>query len=106
MTARTKLQYETLRTLSGGLVESIGGLHPAGEKTIAELLSAGWIEQAPYGASGSRMGYRITATGEETLKAGRPPKAPRRPSRLTTLKPRLGTLAPRFGSPDGAKGRR
>lgn len=96
MTATTKRQYDALRTLSGGSIESRCGLHPAGDKTIAEMLAAGWIERVPEGAVGRQLGYRITEAGEAAYKAGPQPKSPRKPSRLSSLKPRLQPLAPRL----------
>jgi hypothetical protein len=78
----TKREFDALRTLSGGLVESRGGLHPAGEGTITGMLAAGWIEEVPEGAVGRQTGYRITEAGEAAYRIGRPPKPPRKPARL------------------------
>ncbi|MGN7161976.1 hypothetical protein [Sphingomonas sp. SAFR-052] len=96
----TKREFDALRTLSGGLVESRGGLHPAGEGTIARMLAEGWIEEVPEGAVGRQMGYRITEAGEAAYKIGRPPKPPRQPTRLKVLAPRISPLRPRFGKLD------
>ncbi|GFE76155.1 hypothetical protein [Novosphingobium sp. TCA1] len=96
MNGPTKREYDALRTLSGGLVESRGGLHPAGEGKIKSMLAAGWIEEVPEGAVGRQLGYRITEAGEAVLKAGCAPKPPRRPSRLQAMPPRIGAMPPRI----------
>lgn len=93
VTEPTKREYDVLRKLSGGLVESRGGLHPAGAKTITDMIAKGWIEETPFGA-GDRLGYRITPTGGRVYVAGRASK-PRRPPRLKTLRPRLGNVLSR-----------
>lgn len=100
MTELTKREYNTLRTLSGGLVESRGGLHPAGQGTIQAMLSAGWIEEVPEGAVGRQMGYRITDAGEEAYRTGNTSRSWRKPGRLKSLRPRLSSLPPRLGQLD------
>lgn len=93
----TKREFEVLRTLSGGLVESRGGLHPAGAKTIADMLSKDWIEEVPAGAVGRQMGYRITSNGHEVYAVGRVPTIGRA-VRLKTLRTSLASLPPLLGS--------
>jgi hypothetical protein len=92
----TKREFDALRTLSGGLVESRGGLHPAGEETITRMLAAGLIEEVPEGAVGRQMGYRITEAGEAAYKIGRAPKPTRKPNRLKVLPPRISALRSRI----------
>lgn len=98
--ALTKREFDALRTLSGGVVESRGGLHPAGEGTITGMLAAGWIEEVPEGAVGRQMGYRITEAGEAAYRIGRRPKPPRTPTHLKVLPPRISPLRPRIGKLD------
>lgn len=94
MTDPTKREYDALRTLSGGLVESWGGLYPAGAKTIATMLKKGWIEEVPQGAVGRQTGYRITDAGREVCAAGRPSRT-RKPCQLKMLQPRVSGLRSR-----------
>ena len=98
--AITKREYDVLRVLSYGTIESRGGLYPAGEGTIARLIASGWIDPVPEGAVGLQMGYRITEAGKTAYEIGCTPKSPRQPVRVMALQPRVRPLPPRIGKLD------